>query len=84
MKTVELPNGEAWPALGLGTWNMGESPAPRAVEVAAVGCAIEIGYRVIDTTEMYGVGSAETVVGQALGEALRAGAVGREQRFIVS
>lgn len=84
MNTVELPNGEAWPALGLGTWKMGESLATRAAEVAAVRCAIEIGYRLIDTAEMYGDGGAETVVGQAVAEALHDGAISREQLFIVS
>ncbi len=84
MNTVEFPNGEAWPALGLGTWKLGESPATHVAEVAAVRFAIEIGYRVIDTAEMYGEGGAETVVGQAVAEALRAGAINRDQLFIVS
>jgi diketogulonate reductase-like aldo/keto reductase len=63
---------------------MGESARSRADEVAAVRLAIEIGYRVIDTAEMYGDGGAEEVVGRAVGEALRAGTVTRDQLFIVS
>ena len=81
MNTLALPNGETWPALGLGTSKMGESSATRSAEIAAVRCAIEIGYRVIDTAETYGDGGAETVVGQAVAGALRAGAVSREQLF---
>ena len=84
MNSIDFPLGEAWPALGLGTWRMGESSASRAAEVAAVRLGIELGYRVIDTAEMYGEGGAETVVGQALAQALRRGDVTREQLFIVS
>ena len=84
MNSIEFPLGEAWPALGLGTWRMGESAGSRAAEVAALRRAIELGYRVIDTAEMYGEGGAETVVGQALAQALRCGDVTREQLFIVS
>ncbi len=84
MNTVALPDGTTLPPIGLGTWKMGESPRIRAAEVAAVRLAIEIGYRVIDTAEMYGEGGAEEVVGQAVSEALRAGTVTRDQLFIVS
>lgn len=72
------------PVLGLGTWRMGEDASRRAAEVAAVREAIALGYRLIDTAEMYGEGGAETVVGQAVAEALRAGDVRREALFIVS
>lgn len=72
------------PVLGLGTWRMGESAGRRQAEVAAVRAALEMGYRLIDAAEMYGEGGAETVVGQAIAEALRAGDVTREQLFIVS
>jgi len=84
MTTVKLPDGTSLPALGLGTWHMGESAASRPQEVAAVRLALELGYRVIDTAEMYGEGGAEEVLGQALAEALRAGTVTRAQVFIVS
>lgn len=80
MKTVALPSGESVPALGLGTWRMGESRARRAAEVAAVRAALDIGYRLIDTAEMYGDGGAEEVIG----EALAGHPVGREQLFLVS
>lgn len=84
MNSISLPDGVSLPALGLGTWHMGEAARVRAAEVAAVRLAIEIGYRVIDTAEMYGEGGAEEVVGQAVAEALRAGTVTRDQLFIVS
>lgn len=84
MNTVALPDGTPLPSLGLGTWHMGEAARSRAAEVAALRLAIETGYRVIDTAEMYGEGGAEEVVGQAVGEALRAGAVTRDELFVVS
>jgi diketogulonate reductase-like aldo/keto reductase len=84
MNQLSLPDGSAIPTLGLGTWRMGESRTSRATEVAAVRSAIEMGYRLIDSAEMYGEGGAEEVVGQAIAEALRAGDVKRDELFIVS
>ncbi|AVQ81300.1 MULTISPECIES: aldo/keto reductase [unclassified Variovorax] len=84
MRTLSLPTGGEMPVLGLGTWRMGEDASRRAAEVAAVREAIALGYRLIDTAEMYGEGGAETVVGQAVAEALRAGDVRRDALFIVS
>jgi diketogulonate reductase-like aldo/keto reductase len=84
MRTVELPSGEKLPALGLGTWRMGDSRRSRASEVAAVRLALQIGYRVIDTAEMYGDGGAEEVVGEAVDAAVGAREVRREELFVVS
>jgi diketogulonate reductase-like aldo/keto reductase len=76
--------GPRWPALGLGTWRIGESRASRRAEVAALRRAVEIGYRVFDTAEMYGEGGAEQVLGQALAESMRAGDVRRDALHVVS
>ena len=84
MKTVPLPSGDSMPALGLGTWRLGESAARRPAEVAAMRHAIELGYRLFDTAEMYGEGGAETVLGEALRGAIDAGEVRRDELFIVS
>jgi diketogulonate reductase-like aldo/keto reductase len=83
-KTVALPTGELVPALGLGTWMMGESSSKSAAEIAAVRHAIDLGYRLFDTAEMYGEGGAETVLGKALADALKTGAIKRDEVFIVS
>ena len=84
LRYCKLACGTEMPALGLGTWRMGESARRRTAEVAAVRNALNIGYRLIDTAEMYGEGGAETVVGTALGDAMRAGDVRREELFVVS
>ncbi len=51
---VTFPGDEHWPAIGLGTWRMGEEASRRKDEMAAVRQALELGYRIIDTAEMYG------------------------------
>lgn len=58
--------GHQVPAVGLGTWHMGEGHAPRQQEVAALRTGLDLGLRVVDTAEMYADGGAEEVVGEAL------------------
>ncbi|HVW93459.1 MAG TPA: aldo/keto reductase [Devosia sp.] len=77
IKTVSLPSGEAVPALGQGTWYMGENGRKRAEEVRALQLGIELGMRLIDTAEMYADGGAEEVVGEAIRER-------RDKVFLVS
>lgn len=66
MKTVRLPDGEMVPALGLGTWYMGEKNGARSNEVNAIRAGLDLGMTLIDTAEMYGGGGAEEVVGEAI------------------
>ncbi|TQN43541.1 diketogulonate reductase-like aldo/keto reductase [Blastococcus colisei] len=66
IRAVSLPNGGTVPALGLGTWYMGEQSARRATEVAALRTGIESGLILIDTAEMYGDGAAEELVSEAI------------------
>ncbi|HWN64595.1 MAG TPA: aldo/keto reductase [Candidatus Binatus sp.] len=69
MKTVQLSDGLAQrgvPALGQGTWRMGENKKSRADEVAALRLGIDLGMNLIDTAEMYGEGGAEKVVADAI------------------
>ncbi len=81
---VTLPGNRQLPSIGLGTWRMGESAARRKSEIAAVRLALERGWRVIDTAEMYGDGGAEEVVGVAVADAMRAGTLSRDELFVVS
>ena len=66
MKTVQLPDGTCVPALGQGTWGMGESRRKHKDEVAALRLGIDLGMTLIDTAEMYGDGGAEKVVADAI------------------
>ena len=65
MRTVRLPDGTEVPALGQGTWHMGERGGAAKAEVAALKLGIELGMTLIDTAEMYGNGGAEEVVAEA-------------------
>lgn len=53
VRTVKLPAGEDVPALGLGTWHLGEDPAKRREEIAAIRTGLDLGMTLIDTAEMY-------------------------------
>jgi diketogulonate reductase-like aldo/keto reductase len=87
MNTVALPCGPGGthvPALGLGTWRFGENARMADTETEALIEAIRLGYRLIDTAELYGDGGAERVVGRVLAAATKAALVRREDMFIVS
>jgi len=77
MTHVTLASGVAVPALGLGTWHMGERRGQRKDEVAALSLGLDLGMTLIDTAEMYGEGGAEEVVGEAI-------AGRRDEVFVVS
>ena len=66
MKMVTLPDGTGVPALGQGTWRIGEKKSAHADEVAALRLGIELGMTLIDTAEMYGEGGAEKIVADAI------------------
>ncbi|MGW5283463.1 aldo/keto reductase [Streptomyces collinus] len=76
-RTIALPAGEEIAALGQGTWYLGEDPARREQEIAALRLGVDLGMTVVDTAEMYGDGAAEDLVGEALGGR-------REEVFLVS
>lgn len=61
-----LSDGTEIPALGQGTWRMGEDGRRRREEADALRLGIELGLTLIDTAEMYGEGGAEEVVGDAI------------------
>lgn len=74
---------ERIPILGLGTWKIGGgffqpdySKDEQTVEILKR--AIELGYKLIDTAEMYGGGHAEELVGKAIKD------FDREELFIIS
>ena len=77
MRHVAFPDGRTVPALGQGTWHMGEGDRPLEEEARALRHGLDRGLRLIDTAEMYGDGAAERVVGAAI-------AGRRDKAFIVS
>jgi diketogulonate reductase-like aldo/keto reductase len=74
---VTLPSGEQVPALGQGTWKMGENRGRRADEVRALQLGLDLGMTLIDTAEMYADGGSEEVVRDAI-------AGRRDEVFLVS
>ena len=66
VRKLKLPDGEQVPALGQGTWKMGESRSKRKDEVAALKLGLDLGMTLIDTAEMYAEGGAEEVVAEAI------------------
>lgn len=77
IRTVELPCGISVPALGQGTWYMGESARSEAEEIRALQVGVDLGMTLIDTAEMYANGGSEKVVGKAI-------AGRRQQIYLVS
>ncbi|MFG1428166.1 aldo/keto reductase [Roseixanthobacter glucoisosaccharinicivorans] len=65
-RTVKLPGGETVPAIGQGTWFMGEQAGRRAQEIASLRLGVDLGATLIDTAEMYGDGRTEDMLGEAL------------------
>ena len=66
MRAVTLPDGTAAPALGMGTWYLGEDPDGHDIQLDALRTGMDIGLTLIDTAEMYGDGAAEELVGRAI------------------
>jgi aryl-alcohol dehydrogenase-like predicted oxidoreductase len=77
IRSISFPDQTFVPALGQGTWRMGEDARLRKQEIAALRTGIDLGMTLIDTAEMYGGGATETLLGEAL-----AGL--RDQVFLVS
>lgn len=78
IKTITLAAGDIVPALGQGTWYLGDDPAKRAQEISALRTGMDAGMHLIDTAEMYGDGRSEKLVGEAIA------AAPREELFLVS
>lgn len=78
MKQVTLPDGTKVPAIGQGTWYLGEAPEKERAEIEALRTGIERGLTLIDTAEMYGEGKAETLIGKVIKK------YDRDKLFLVS
>ncbi|TKB24306.1 aldo/keto reductase [Desulfopila sp. IMCC35006] len=76
MKYLPVNNTDTIPALGLGTWKSDTGEVARAVSTA-----LDIGYRHIDCASIY---QNQKEIGTALGEAITAKRVKREELWITS
>lgn len=76
-RLVSFADGTTVPALGQGTWEIGDDPARRDAEQAALARGIELGMTLIDTAELYGDGRSERLVGEVI-------AGRRDEVFLVS
>lgn len=70
------------PKIGLGTWGMGgkyeKDPSNYEESIRTLKAGLELGFRLIDTAELYGQGLAEEIIGQAIKN------FKREDIFIIS
>nr|WP_315051796.1 aldo/keto reductase [uncultured Brevundimonas sp.] len=76
-RLVTFSDGTTVPVLGQGTWKIGDDPAWRDEEQAALARGIDLGLTVIDTAELYGDGRSERLVGEVITGR-------REEVFLVS
>ena len=63
---VAFSDGTSVPALGLGTWNMGEHAKTAPIEVESLKRGLDLGMTLVDTAEMYAEGGAEEIAGEAI------------------
>lgn len=63
---VTLPDGTFVPAIGQGTWFLGEQRSQMEQEKEALTSGVAAGMTLIDTAEMYGSGKAESLIGKTI------------------
>jgi diketogulonate reductase-like aldo/keto reductase len=76
-RTVKFHDGTVVPALGQGSWHLGQGRHPQTVEEEALRTGISLGMTLIDTSEGYGGDRSEELIGRAI-------AGQRERVFLVS
>src|SRR6516165_5682637 len=76
-RTVKLPDGTVVPALGQGSWHLGQGRHPAAAEEEALRTGLALGMTLIDTSGNYGDGLSEELIGHAI-------AGQRDRVFLVS
>ena len=65
-RTVRLRDGTLVPALGQGSWHLGQMRHPIEAEEEAMRVGISLGLTLIDTAELYGGGLAEEMIGRVI------------------
>jgi diketogulonate reductase-like aldo/keto reductase len=76
-QTVKFRDGTVVPAIGQGSWHLGEGRHPAAVEEEALRTGLSLGMTLIDTAEGYSNGRSEELIGRAI-------ASQRDRVFLVS
>jgi len=76
-RTVKFPDGTTVPALGQGSWHLGQGRHRQSVEEEAMRTGIALGMTLIDTSRNYGDGLSEKFVGRVI-------AGQRDRVFLVS
>src|SRR5215467_4784797 len=76
-RTVKFRDGTVVPALGQGSWHLGQGRHPAAEEEDALRTGLSLGMTLIDTAEGYGNGRSEELIGRAI-------AGQRDRVFLVS
>ncbi len=76
MKTVSFGQ-DVIPAIGLGSWNLGQQRRSAKDEIEAIQTGLDAGIKLIDSAEMYGNGASEELIGKAI-------AGRRDTTFLVS
>src|SRR5262249_9412614 len=75
--TVKFRDGTVVPALGQGSWHLGEGRRPAALEEQALRTGLSLGMTLIDTALVYAGGLSEELIGRAI-------AGQRDRVFLVS
>lgn len=65
-RTVKFPDGRVVPALGQGSWHLGQGRHPAAIEEEALRLGLSLGMRLIDTAENYGDGRSEELISHVI------------------
>jgi diketogulonate reductase-like aldo/keto reductase len=76
-RTVTFHDGTVVPAIGQGSWHIGQGRHPAAEEEEAMRAGIALGMTLIDTAENYGEGRSEQLISQVI-------AGQRDRAFVVS
>jgi diketogulonate reductase-like aldo/keto reductase len=76
-RAVKLADGTVVPALGQGSWHLGQGRHPAAAEEEALRVGLALGMTLIDTSGNYGNGRSEKLIGHAI-------AGQRDRVFLVS
>ena len=76
-RTVKFHDGTVVPALGQGSWHLGQGRHPEAIEEVALRTGLSLGMTLIDTSGNYGDGRSEKLIGHVI-------AGQRDRVFLVS